>query len=178
MADLTTVARPYARAAFEYARTAGELAQWSEALELVAMIAADEAVRPLLGDPHLDEEQRVSIFTGVAGERLTAGMGNFIRLLAANGRLEALPEIALLYTALRAGAEGSVEAVVTSAAELDDQQRERIVAALSQRLGRSVTLQCSVDESLIGGAVIRAGDLVIDGSVHARLGKLSGALRH
>jgi len=177
MAETTTIARPYARAAFELARDKGQLKGWADALRLAAVIALDEQVRPLLDDPKVSDEHLVDLFIQVGGDAFATEVRNFIELLAENGRLIALPAIAELYDALRAEAEGSVEASVVSATPLDEAQQTKIAEALKKRFGCDVSLTYAVDESLIGGVVIRAGDLVIDGSVRSKLGKMATALR-
>lgn len=184
MAENRTLARPYARAVFELARTGNALGAWSRALNAAAAVVADERVSELLGNPRVDEDALVGLVCEVAGEAdaeaaatLGAEQGrNFLRLLADNDRLAALPEIAELYDDLKDEAEDSIDVSVVSAAELDDATQAKFVDALSKRLGRNVRLSCSVDPSLIGGAVIRADDLVIDGSLKSRLGKLASAL--
>ena len=152
--------------------------EWADALELAAMIAADEQVRPMLDDPKVTDDQVAELFIAVGGDKFDAGVQNFIKLLAENGRLIAMPEIAAIFATLMAEAEAKVEAIVVSAAALDAAQQTKIADSLKARLGREVSLSCEIDESLIGGAIIRAGDLVIDGSVKAKLGKLTSALRH
>ena len=178
MAETTTVARPYARAAFEFAQAKGSMKEWADALELAATIAADEQVRPMLDDPKMSDQQVAELFIAVGGDKFDQGVQNFIKLLAENARLIAAPEIAELFATMMAEAEAKVEATVVSAMALDDAQQAKIADSLKARMGREVSLSCEVDESLVGGAIIRAGDLVIDGSVKAKLGKLTSALRH
>ncbi len=178
MAELTTIARPYARAAFETARAVdGGLAQWSEMLQLTAAIVSDPAMREVLASPSLDSDHKAGLMLEVCGDRLTSEGSNFVRLLAENNRLAVLPDVADVFEQLRAEAEATVEAELVSALQVSDEQREQIAAALSKRLGREVALKCTVDKSLLGGAIIRAGDLVIDGSARGKLAKLAIALR-
>ncbi len=174
----TQIARPYAAAAFELASARGQRAQWSDMLALLAHVAADERVARALRDPRLSRAERADLVLAIAGEHLDDGGRNLVRLMAANGRLPALPQVAQRYAALRADAEGRVDAWVTAATELDEQQRERISESLKKRLDREISLHCDVDASLIGGAVIRAGDLVIDGSLKGRLDRLASRLAH
>ncbi len=176
MAERITIARPYARAAFESARTGRQLAEWSRALAAAAAGVADPAVQGLLGSPKLPKEQLAQIFIELAGRELGGRGANFMRLLAENRRLGLLPEIAQGFEALRAEAERTIEATVVSASPLGDKERAALVQALKKRLDREVTLKCETDPRLIGGAVIRAGDLVIDGSVRSKLERLSLAL--
>jgi F-type H+-transporting ATPase subunit delta len=178
MAELITIARPYARAAFEQARSEPDgLARWSDMLALLAGIASDDRVQAALASPALDSERKVALFLEIAGDQLDKTGSNFVKLLGSNDRLEVLPDIAEVYEELRSEAEKTVEAELVSAFEVSDKERDQVAAALSRRLGREVSLSCRVDESLLGGAVIRAGDLVIDGSARSKLNKLSAALR-
>ncbi len=178
MAELTTVARPYAQAVFERAQETGRLADWSDELHFAAAVAADPQMADIIESTRLTKAELAELFIGVCAERLSDDARNLVRLLAENRRLVLLPEIAAVYEVLRAAAERTVEAEMVSAYPLDDAQRGRIAEALKARLGRNVTLSATVDESLIGGAIIRAGDLVIDGSVRGKLGRLASALNH
>lgn len=173
MSQALTLARPYARAAFAIARDAGKFAQWSEALGLAARIAADPQVAALLGHPGLTTADAVALLSSDGAGRQ---FSDFIALLAENRRLPLLPEIAGLYEELRADAEKVVRAKVTSAAALPSGELETIKLALRRRFGREVELETAVDESLIGGAVIDAGDIVIDGSLRGKLQRLQTAL--
>ncbi len=173
MAERATIARPYAKAAFEYAHAANAFAGWSQGLKTAAEIVADPRVAALTKDPRWQGEDMVKFIGEVAGSRLDAGMHNFLRVLAENRRLLVLPEIAANYEVLRSAVENTVEVEVTSAVKLSDAQIEKLKAALGTRLKRQVRMQNSVDESLLGGAVVRAGDLVIDGSLKGRLERLA-----
>lgn len=177
MAD-SNLARPYARAAFALARDAGELEAWSERLALLAAVAADERVAAAMRAPRVSRADRAAVVVRICDEHLDDAARNLVRLLAENGRLELLPDLARQFEALRAEAEGRVEATVRSASKLTRKQEQAIAAALKRRLEREVTLQCEVDESLLGGAIIRAGDLVIDGSLRGRLERLASRLTH
>lgn len=176
MSELITVARPYAQAAFDLARETGALQSWSDSLAFAAMVAGDEAMAEAIDNPNLTVDQRAELFNTVCADRLDDSGRNFIRLLAENGRMAALPEIAELFEKLRAEEEGSIEAKVVSAKPLNDTQQAEIIASLKKRFDREVTLQCETDESLLGGAIIRAGDTVIDGSMRGRLEKFTTAL--
>lgn len=180
MAENTAIARPYAQAAFELARDAGQLAGWSDALAAAAAVVADPQVRALIGAPATDAEQLVGLIAGIAGQS-SAGvpadkLNNIVRLLSENRRLAALPEISAAFDALKAETENRVEVTLTAASPVDEAQQARIVSALQQRFGRDVSLTVELDETLIGGARLRADDLVIDGSVRANLDRLSSAL--
>jgi len=176
MAEIRTIARPYAQAAFQLAREHDALARWSGMLRVGAVIAADPALRDLIGNPRVSRQQLTDLVLGVAGERLDEHGANFIRLLVENDRLRCLPEIAALYETYRREAEQTVEAHVVTAFALSEEQQRQISAALQTRLGRTVTLTQSVDESLLGGMTIRTDDHVIDGSVTSQLDKLARAL--
>ena len=173
MADKSTIARPYAKAAFEVARDRKRFGPWSEALRTAAAVVGDPRVQSLLGNPRVTPAQLADLVSGIAGPQLGEEGGNFIRTLADNGRLAFLPEISTLFDELKSEAEGVIDVMVTSAAPLDDAQRGNLVAALERRLQRTVRLQCATDPTLIGGAVLRAGDLVIDGSLRTRLERIA-----
>ena len=178
MAEKMTVARPYARAVFEIARDDDTLAGWSTLLERGSLALADERVQGLIGNPAVSREALASLFIDICGDSAGAHGANFLKLLAENSRLAWLPEIATEYESLRAEAENIVDVQVTSAVELDDAQRDSFASALQKRFGRDVRLHCDTDEKLLGGAIIRAGDLVIDGSLSGRLQRLAGAVTH
>jgi F-type H+-transporting ATPase subunit delta len=176
VAERATIARPYAKAAFEYARDANALAQWSQGLKAAAEIVADPRVAPLTKSPQWSAADLVSLITDVAGDKLDAGMQNFVRVLAENHRLLLLPEIAAHYEMLRSAVENTIDVEVVSAVPLDAAQTEKLERALSTRLKRRVRMQNAVDSTLLGGAVVRAGDLVIDGSLRGRLQRLATEL--
>jgi F-type H+-transporting ATPase subunit delta len=173
MSQALTLARPYARAAFAIARDEKDYAGWSQSLGFAARVAADPRVAALLGDPRLSHADAVVLLSPEAARESFA---RFLTLLADNRRLALLPEIAGVYEELRAEAERVVKATVTSAAELPAGELDKIKAALRQRFGREVDVETAVDESLIGGAVIDAGDVVIDGSLKGKLERLQAAL--
>jgi F-type H+-transporting ATPase subunit delta len=176
VAERATIARPYAKAAFEYARAANGFAQWSQGLKQAAEIVADPRVAALTKSPQWTQADLVSLITDVAGAKLNAGMQNFVRVLAENHRLLLLPEIAGQYEALRSAVENTIDVEVVSAVPLDAAQADKLKQALSKRLKRQVRMQNSVDATLLGGAVVRAGDLVIDGSLKGRLQRLATEL--
>lgn len=176
MSELTTAARPYARAAFATASKNGDQEQWSSMLMLMAGVANDDSMKTVLASPKLTSEQASAMFIKVCKEHIDANGENFIKLLAENGRLTLLPEVAALFQFYRAQAEGTVEAELISAQAVSDAQAEVISASLAKRLGKKVSLKTRIDETLIGGAIVRAGDLVIDGSLRGRVNKLSSAL--
>lgn len=185
MADKHTIARPYAQAAFDVAREAGSLDAWSRALEVAAAVMADGTVDEFLSSPALTDAQRLEFLSGLLGEAaggdsVFAGDDrhgtNFLKLLIEYDRVDVLPEIAEHFDDLKARVENTVDVTITSAAPVSDDLRRRITEALTSRLGREVRLETRIDENLIGGAVIRAGDVVIDGSLRSRLESLSNVL--
>lgn len=183
MADNNTTARPYAQAVFELAHEAGELEAWSASLDVAGQLLADGQVVQYLGDPAFTDEQRLEFLTGLfakAGATLLAGTDrrgtNFLKLLLEYGRIVVLPEISHHFEALKAETENLVEVLVTSASPISIEQQDTIATALRERLGRDINLATEIDNTLIGGAVIRAGDVVIDGSLRARLDGLANAL--
>jgi F-type H+-transporting ATPase subunit delta len=177
MADKSTIARPYARAVFQLARESKSYEQWSQRLAIGAAAVRNEQVRKLLDDPRRTPSKQVELLLDLCGERTAPDLSNFFRTLADNGRLGVLPEIATAYESLRDEAEGRIEVEVRSAEPLSDATRASLKTALERRLARAVELENIIDPSLIGGAIIRAGDLVIDGSVHGRLEGLAAALK-
>ena len=176
MSELTTAARPYARAVFEIARDSKSFDTWSDRLQFLAAVLKDPAMTQLLDAPKLTHQKRASMVESVSSDHLDEQGLNFVKTLAENGRLDLLPDIAKLYEQYRAEAEGSIEATVISATELDEQQTRKIAEALSKRLQREVRIVSYTDPALIAGAIIRAGDLVIDGSVRGRLQNLTQAI--
>jgi len=173
MAHFNTTARPYAQAAFKLAKEKGSLPAWSETLGLLAAVATDERVHAALVSPRMSPAQLQELFLGICGDRLDDNGRNFVALLAENRRFIALPDIAEEYEAMRAAEESTLQASLISAQPVEETVRAELAKALGKRLSRTVTLHAEVDESLLGGAVIRAGDLVIDGSVRGRLSRLA-----
>jgi F-type H+-transporting ATPase subunit delta len=173
MAEKATIARPYAKAAFQSARRHNALDRWSTVLATASSVVQDERVAPLLLNPRVTSEQLSGLIADISGEALDDQSRNFIATLASNRRLALLPDIAAMFEALRAEAENTADVQVVSAVQLNDAQKQRLAAALKTRLKREVRLHCEVDESLLGGAVVRAGDFVIDGSLKARLDRLA-----
>lgn len=178
MAENITIARPYAQAIFSTAQEQGDLSGWSDMVQFAAAVVSDPEMAALIDSPRFDKGQVAEIIIDVCGKKLNDAGRNMIRVLADNDRLEVLPEVAELYEAQRAAVEGTVVAEVISATALNNAQQKSIAEALKKRLGRDVTLECKTDESLLGGAIIRAGDVVIDGSVVGKLEKLASALAH
>ena len=155
------------------ARADERLGPWSEALHVASAVVRDERVQALLGNPHVTPEELAQLVIGIAVGKLGLHGENFVRTLAANRRLAYLPEIAELFDTLKDTAEGVADVTITSAAELAEAERTKLGEALARRLKRRVRLHYATDPALIGGAVLRAGDLVIDGSLRARLDRIA-----
>jgi len=173
MAELSTLARPYAKAIFEYAVAAGELDGLSTQLSLAAAIAQAEKVIEVLTSPSLTSDQQAEAFLTVCGDELTAPAQNFVKVLAENKRISLLPEIVSLFDQFKSNREKSVDVEVATVFELEDSMKQTLSTALSKKLEREVNLQTTIDKDLIGGVVIRAADIVIDSSIRGRLAKLA-----
>ncbi|MDP9198078.1 MAG: F0F1 ATP synthase subunit delta [Pseudomonadota bacterium] len=176
MADRATIGRPYARAAFAHAQATKDLAGWSKLLTAAATGAADPRVEPLIGNPHVTGEELVDLLGGLSGQAGGEGGRNFLKALAENRRLALLPQVAEQFETLRAEVENVIDVEVISAREIAAPQEKRLTEALKRRLGRDVRMHTRIDESLLGGAIVRGGDLVIDGSLKGRLARLNSAL--
>jgi len=176
MIEPTTLARPYARAAFEHARTAGDLAAWQAALSELAAITAEPKVAAAMRDPNQTAAQRAATRCGLAGDAAPSAVANLLSIMADNGRLSLLPEVAMLFDQLKQAVESTVAVHVTSAYPLSDAETQQLADTMQEKLARSITLTSETDPLLLGGALIRADDLVIDGSVRGRLNKLAGTL--
>ncbi|MGO1625527.1 MAG: F0F1 ATP synthase subunit delta [Halomonadaceae bacterium] len=181
MAEKITVARPYAKAAFDYARDHDALKTWSDALNLLGQATLDADASRLLSSPRLTSEQKVAFLTGLVADSKAAkeagdALERFLANLAGQHRLGALGAIAAHFEQLRADHEQRIDVNVTSAFKLDEKQQTTLLNALKKRLNREISITTQVDKSLIGGAILRAGDTVIDGSVRGRLNRLSEAL--
>ncbi len=176
MSELTTIARPYAKAAFDFAVEKGNTEKWAEMLMFAAEVASNESVVQLLSGDRAAAEL-TELFLTICGEQLDDNGQNLIKVMAENGRLSVLPEVTVLFAELEAEYNKEVEADVVSARKLTKGQEASIVAGLEKRLARKVTLNCSVDSSLVAGVIITAGDLVIDGSVRGKLGRLADTLQ-
>ena len=177
MAEPSTVARPYAEAAFKLADEAGALARWSGMLAALALVAEDPRVRAAIGDPKLSDAQVAGLFISILSGQLNGEAENFARVLAANGRLELLPQIRAQFEALKNEREGVVEAEVQSAFALSDAQVRDLVQRLEKKTGRKVRARIEINPDLIAGVRVILGDKVIDGSARAQLGALETALK-
>jgi len=176
MAELSTLARPYARAAFEYADAAGQLAAWSTSLNALAAVMSNERVSQTLNNPLSTADKNANIIVDLLGDELNEKQRYFVTNLAANKRLSLAGEIAGLYDIMKANRERAIDVEVTSAFAVNEEQQKTLADALSARLDRVVSLTTEVDESLIGGVLIQAGDTRIDGTVKGQLAKLAEAM--
>lgn len=180
MSTQSNIARPYAQALFELAQEQKDLAGWAEQLQLLAAVASDADVIDLTRNPRISSarlaELIINVCSDVGGDKLNEGGKNLVKLLARNGRVDAMGDIAQAYVVHKAEAEKIVAANMVTATPINQSQQKQFAEALQSRLGRSVNLEFEVDEALIGGAVIRAGDWVVDGSVKTQLEQLVGAL--
>jgi F-type H+-transporting ATPase subunit delta len=177
MSELSTLARPYAEAVFRLAQEESDLAGWSSRIATLAAIVSDAQLARLNADPAVAADRVAGLVIEVAGNSLGERGASFVKVLAENDRLSVLPEISVQFETLKANAEGTIEATISSAQELTQAQVDDLVAGLKAKFNRAVTVQVAVDPELIGGAVIAIGDKVIDGSVKGRLQRMSFALQ-
>ena len=176
MAELTTIARPYAKAIFQHALENKALAQWSTMLAQLALAASDKAIKALLLKPQLTAEQKVDVFVSVCDCDFDQSAKSFLLQLADNKRLDVLPAVYVLFQDFLAEQEKTVDVNVKSAYPLSEAEVKKLTASLKARLGREVKMESEVDESLIGGIIVHAGDMVIDSSVRGKLAKLTHVL--
>ncbi|HET19914.1 MAG TPA: F0F1 ATP synthase subunit delta [Chromatiales bacterium] len=176
MSEIAKAARAYARAAFEVAEAKGQQAKWSEMLAFLAAVAADADMGRMIASPSISRDKLVELVLNVAQGRLSAEGENLVRLLGENARLDILPLVAVEFEELRRAREGRMDVRVVSAKPLSADEQSKLVDALGKRLGKVITLANEIDESLIGGAIVYAGDLVIDGSMRGRLQGLANAV--
>ncbi|ELY3782512.1 F0F1 ATP synthase subunit delta [Cronobacter sakazakii] len=176
MSEFVTVARPYAKAAFDFAVEHQSLDRWQDMLAFAAEVAKNEQMAELLSGA-LAPETLAESFIAICGDQLDANGQNLIRVMAENGRLKVLPDVLEQFIQLRAALEVTVEVEVTSASALSDEQLAKISAAMEKRLSRKVKLNCKIDKSVMAGVIIRSGDTVIDGSVRGRLERLADVLQ-
>lgn len=177
MAELTTIARPYADAAFGYAQETQGLDLWSRALAVLGAVARDPNAQGLLQNPEIDNAVKLGFLKDVAQGALEPHVENFVALLLENDRLDLLPEIAALFEDKKQALEGKIEVLVRSAVKLGDAQLKAVKNALKRRFGREVVMESQIDPALIGGMWIKAGDTVIDGTVRGQLEQLGNTLR-
>lgn len=176
MSELTTIARPYAKAAFDFAVESADIAKWQEMLVFAAQVTNNDDMRKILTSAMAPQEL-AALFVSICEEQLNTQGQNFVQVLAENNRLSVLPDIATAFIALKADYDKEIDVDVTSAVKLSKVQVKNISAALEKRLARKVKLICNVDPALVAGVIIKAGDTVIDGSVNSKLNRLSDALQ-
>lgn len=178
MAELVTVARPYAEAAFKLAQESGNLQNWSEMLSMLEMVVTNEEVAKRIGNPNVDDQALEGLILGGLGERLDGPARNLVQLLIENARLTLVSQIREQYEALRREHEGVLEASIISAMPINDAQVDGLRSALEKKYGRKVNTQVEVDPGLIGGVRIVVGDKVIDATVRGKLDAMAAALTH
>lgn len=176
--EATTIARPYAEAVFALAKESGALDQWSEMLDFVASLMQDSAMQRLVNEPGQLKSQIAELIIEIGGGKLTSEEKNLVRLLADNGRLQIISEIAQRYESMKNLEMGVLDVDVTTAFPLDEEQQQSISTVLKSKLGRDIRITSREEPALIGGVLIRAGDLVIDSSVQGQLNKLANELEN
>ena len=176
MTDFTTAARPYANAVYDTAKETGTLDSWGDALANLAAIVSDAQMSEVLNNPEMGKQQKGELVNQILGDKLTGQQQNLVKLMAENGRLSIMADVQQQFEVARAKAENKVEAEVVSAFQLTEQQTDELVNTLKNKLGCDVTLTTTVDESLIGGVVIKAGDTIIDASMKSQLDSLALSL--
>lgn len=175
-AETTTVARPYAEAVFKRAVESGSLDTWSDMVELLAIVVQDPTISGLLANPRVSADDKQTLMLGIGEGQLNDEGQNFVKLLLENGRIRAMPEIAVLFNQLKSEHEGAIEVEVASAFDVNDAQEAALAKALKKKLGRDVRITSVKDPELIGGVRVRAGDMVIDGSIQGQLSQLANEL--
>ena len=176
MSENVTAARPYAKAAFELAKKGGNYDSWSDRLAFLSAVVSDKTVAAALDDPANTAADRAELVKKIAGDRLDPESTNMVSLLSENNRLSLMGEIGEMYEELRAEEEGVLDANVTSAMALDDNYKSKLAEALQRKFNKKINIIETIDDSLIGGAIVRAGDVVIDGSIKGRLAQLNSNL--
>ena len=176
MAELVTIARPYAEAIFALAKERDELSKWSDMLTLLVTVFDDPRIQAAIANPKVTKADIERLILAVCGEQIDANARNFIQLLVENGRLSAVAEIRRLFDLLKSEDEGIVDAQISSAFPLDGQELEKIVSLLSKRYQKNISPTVDVDSDLIGGITIQVGDKVWDASVRGRLQEMAAAL--
>jgi F-type H+-transporting ATPase subunit delta len=176
MSELATLARPYAEAAFKRAKETSTSAKWSEFLAYIDAVTGDALVKTVINNPNLGKDKKTQLLQEICGESLDAEMGNFLKLLVQNNRLGLLSHIRKNYELLRAQDEGYIDVAVVSAFSFTKENEKKLSDALGKTLNKKIHMNLTVDKSLIGGVLVRAGDRVIDGSVRGQLQQLQKSL--
>lgn len=176
MTDFTTAARPYANAVYDTASESNSLDSWGDALTNLAAIVSDAQMSDLLENPDLGKAEKGELIIKVLGDKLTDKQQNLVKLMAENNRLKLMPDVLEQFEVARAKAENKIEAEITSAFELSAEQISELVNTLKNKLGSDVTVTTSIDESLIGGVMVKAGDTIIDASMKSQLDSLALSL--
>lgn len=176
MAELSTLARPYAKAAFQAAVDAGELQAWSDMLVVASEVTANKEMAKVLSNPSLTGLQQAQTLIDVCGDKLNAAGQNLVNVLAENKRISLLPQILEQFEHLKAELEKAVDVQIISAYSVSDESKQKLTDALKAKLAKDVRVTTIVDETLVGGAIIRAGDMVIDGTLRGKLAKLAEAM--
>ncbi len=176
MTDFTTAARPYANAVYDTANETGTLDSWSDALANLAAVVNDAQMSEMLSDPETGKQQKGELIIQVLGDKLNEQQQNLVKLMAENGRLIIMQDVQEQFEVARAKADNKVEAEVVSAFELTAEQTDELINTLKNKLGCDITLTTTIDESLIGGVVIKAGDTIIDASMKSQLDSLALSL--
>ncbi len=176
MADFTTAARPYAKAVYELASESNSIDSWGDALANLAGVVNDSQIAEMLSSPDMSKQQKGELVIQVMGDNLNQQQQNLVKLMAENSRLALMSDVLEQFEVARAKAENKIEAEVVSAFELSAEQTDELINTLKNKLGCDVTLTTTVDESLIGGVIIKAGDTIIDASMKSQLDSLAISL--
>lgn len=174
--ESNTLARPYAEAVFARAQESGQLDQWSGTLALLSQVVRDPAIAEVLSNPAVDQGERVRLLLEIGGDQFSAEAQNLVRVLVENQRLSVVPEIHSLFLEMKNAHEGVQEVEVVSAYPLEPELESELATALKRKLGREIQINSRQDPDLIGGVKIRAGDMVIDGSIAGQLARLTNEL--
>ncbi|MBV1905708.1 MAG: F0F1 ATP synthase subunit delta [Pseudomonadales bacterium] len=177
MADLATLARPYANAAFDVAKSNSQLSAWSQSLGTITLASVEPGMQTIIGSPSIDDKQKAFMLGDVCGDEVIESVKFFVQILADSKRLGILPNVFLQFEELRAQEEKSLDVEVVSAFEMSPEEEQKLKAALQTRFDRDIRMESHVDVSLMGGAIIRAGDTVIDGSVRGKMQKMAETLQ-